>query len=524
MSAEAQVTAARNKQKAIEKLSEQRTKYLQPFEATETQQKQASSKLATQAMRRDWTIRKTMADGEKAGQALREVIVPASKRMNRLDTLLQMSYRVSQPREFQTLAELHATRTAVQKQRAEVETLASQLSDDLVQIDKHLNSLTNTLGTMLEPLDQAVGLVDVWDFQARMGALLASAKRTVRAVEGDLDTEKPAVVAAAFRFADERLGGVQIQVARIQKLMNEYDALVASPPLRLRNDTRRAKNLKALAGAFKEIKKAMSAAQSRGRWSYHLQVVTAQEKAAWAQAGHNGFGVVAYERWLEAEAIWKRLAIMQRLLRQQKRIEDWLTDLQAKRNEMGACWATLRKPGWWIGEVANALEKRQNMPAQARTLAALLRQARQIEKTRAGFAKLMADSVLHSAIRRAASLRPAGQRRLATDDPADRRQTVLLWNRQARCAYRRRPSGRRARDNRAGQRPATRHRRPRRAPAETVGRSQAGRGRGQSRLQPPDEPDGRRQGRYARSPAGLPRVQAGSGSVQQAQPGPIAVQ
>lgn len=399
MSPQAQAAAAQGRQKAIEKLQAQKQTYLQPFDELDKQQEQASNRLATQAMKRTTTLRRTMDNADSAAKPLREAIGQASKRIKRFDSLLTMSYQQSQPRSFQTLAELQHLRKGVQTLRDEAEPIESLLEEDRQKIDKRLTTLTNTLGAIVEPMEQGVGLVDVWAFRAEMGSLLNSARSVLRAIEGELDSGKPVMAALGFRIADERLGGVQIQAAKDQQLMKEYDALLDSPPFRLRNHARRTKNLKALAGAFEEINKAIGYAQSRGRWSYHLQIPSGQEKQAWAQAGHNGFGVDAYARWLEAEDIWKRLGTMQRILRQQQAIEDWLKEVDAKRNEIAARRAAMKKSGWWIAEIDNALVQRERAPQQTRALAGLLRQARQIDKTRAEFAKIMAASVLHSAIR-----------------------------------------------------------------------------------------------------------------------------
>ena len=398
MSADALAAAARQARKQREQLAAQREQYLQPFEQLATQQKQASNKLATQAMQRNTSIRRTMADGKAAGQALRERIIQTRKRMKRLDSLVTMSAIAARPREFQTLAELQAYRTSVQKQRAEVDALGSDLKTDRTKIDTQLTAFTNTLGSMVDPLEKALGLADVWDFQARMGALLTSGQNTLRDLEGDLDSDKPTMVAASYRLADELLGGVQIQVAKDQQLMKEYDALLASPPMRLRNEKRRARNLQALAAAFKEIDQAIALAKTRGRWSYHLQIPSNEEKQAWGQAGHNGFGVGAYEPWLEAERIWKRLATIRQILQQAQAVEDWFKQVEAKRNAIASRRAAMKKSGWWIAEIDQALARREPMPKEVRTLAGLLKQARQVQTDRQGYAKLLAASVLHGAI------------------------------------------------------------------------------------------------------------------------------
>ncbi|MBS3820689.1 MAG: hypothetical protein KGY81_02885, partial [Phycisphaerae bacterium] len=400
MSAQARATAAQAKRKAIEKLKARRESYLQPFADLEQQQEQASSKLAIQAMKRDKSIRRIMDDGRAAAKPVREVTARAGTRMKRLDSLLTMSYQRTEPRSFETLAEVQNYRKGVQALRTEIEPMTGQLGEDRRQLDRRLTALTNTLGSIVDPMEQGVGLVDVWAFRAEMGLLLAGAQGVLRAIAGELDSGKPDMAALGLRIADERLGGVQIQAAKNQKLMKAYDALLDAAPLRLRNNARRTRNLKALVGAFDEINKAIAFARSRGRWSYHLQIASGQEKQAWRQAGHNGFGVEAHSRWLEAEAIWKRLVTMQQILRQQRKIEAWLKDLDAKRETMARRRAAMRKSGWFIAEIDDALARRQRRPQQANALAELLRQARQIEKTRAGFSKIQADSVLHGAIQK----------------------------------------------------------------------------------------------------------------------------
>ncbi len=395
MSPQSAASASKAANAAKQALTKQRATYFAPFETATTGQDQTAARLSARAQNTGKQADARQKAANASADALARATQAALASLRELQARTEQAIVAGRPTRFATLAEVQAARKRLALAIAATEKLEGQLGPQRKSIQAGAAALKAQMLAAAEFHTSARGLRDVAGFEARMSSALFNARHAVGSLDGALTAKQAQTAVEMLKWADNLHGGVQIQAARDVKLMNQYDALAESPPLRVGSPAKVAQDIQDAGKLFDSVVTACHKARVKGPPSYARQLPDSYEKQAWAQAGHNGFGADAYEKWQIAEKASQAIPLVSQLQKSSPAIDAWTAALAKVASQIRGRLATMRHTGWSVAEMNVAMSKRAFPPASAVSLKRLSEAAIHLGKTRDQQRALKQKSVLN---------------------------------------------------------------------------------------------------------------------------------
>lgn len=283
----------------------------------------------------------TVSDqGQKPYLALRET-------GEDLRVALPVANRLRQPRRFERLADVEVDRRALESHVDKVENMRGELQAQLESLKAQTHHLAMELEHYAEFLLTSGSLFRferaMDTFQSHTSTLV-SFEAMIAATETLLDARACDNALGALRKTDSILSWLQLVSAQQIALAEAVDQSLASAPSCLKSEPPELGQVRDMRDLANEVQHTMVVIANRG----HARRPQ--------DTPHNGFGVDAYEGYQPLPEMWADLK--RRLVSMVNTSKAWEEDYLKKLDALRAEVKTLDPSGWYVREVADAIQKR----------------------------------------------------------------------------------------------------------------------------------------------------------------------